>query len=234
MNIYKYLPRWIFLLSNRGLLVSLVSISILASVSFAQDTSVKIALLKYKGGGDWYANPTSLPNLIKFCNKNLGTNIFPDYATVEVGSEEVYDYPFIHLTGHGNVVFSNQEAMNLRNYLLAGGFLHIDDNYGLDKYIRREMKKVFPDIDFIELPFSFPIYHQKYKFTNGLPKIHEHDKKPPQGFGIFYEGRLVCFYTYECDLGDGWEDPEIHNDSEPTRLKALKMGANIISYVFQN
>ncbi len=235
MNINKYLPRWIFLLSNRGLLVSLVTIlSGLASVSFAQDTSVKIALLKYRGGGDWYANPTSLPNLIKFCNKNLGTNIFPDYATVEVGSEEVYDYPFIHLTGHGNVVFSNQEAMNLRNYLIAGGFLHIDDNYGLDKYIRREMKKVFPDIDFIELPFSFPIYHQKYEFTNGLPKIHEHDKKPPQGFGIFYKGRLVCFYTYECDLGDGWEDHEVHNDSEPTRLKALKMGANIISYVFQN
>ena len=215
-------------------LIFILSFTIVVFNSFAQDTSVKIALLKYRGGGDWYANPTSLPNLIKFCNKNLGTNIFPDYATVEVGSEEVYDYPFIHLTGHGNVVFSNQEAMNLRNYLIAGGFLHIDDNYGLDKYIRREMKKVFPDIDSIELPFSFPIYHQKYEFTNGLPKIHEHDKKPPQGFGIFYKGRLVCFYTYECDLGDGWEDHEVHNDSEPTRLKALKMGANIISYVFQN
>ncbi len=220
------LPRKMIYLFFCGLL--------LTADCFAQDTSVKIALLKYRGGGDWYANPTSLPNLIKFCNKNLGTNIFPDYATVEVGSEEIYDYPFIHLTGHGNVVFSNQEAMNLRNYLIAGGFLHIDDNYGLDKYIRREMKKVFPDIDFIELPFSFPIYHQKYEFTNGLPKIHEHDKKPPQGFGIFYKGRLVCFYTYECDLGDGWEDHEVHNDSEPTRLKALKMGANIISYVFQN
>ncbi len=215
-------------------LIFILSFTIVVFNSFAQDTSVKIALLKYRGGGDWYANPTSLPNLIKFCNKNLGTNIFPDYATVEVGSEEIYDYPFIHLTGHGNVVFSNQEAMNLRNYLIAGGFLHIDDNYGLDKYIRREMKKVFPDIDSIELPFSFPIYHQNYDITNGLPKIHEHDKKPPQGFGIFYKGRLVCFYTYECDLGDGWEDHEVHNDSEPTRLKALKMGANIISYVFQN
>ncbi len=197
-----------------------------------QVSSVQIALLKYNGGGDWYANPTSLPNLIKFCNTNLGTNINPDPSTVEVGSSEIYNYPFIHMTGHGNVVFSNQEAQNLRNYLLAGGFLHIDDNYGMDKFIRPQMKKVFPELDFIELPFDHPIYHQKYDFNQGLPKIHEHDNKPPQGFGLFYEGRLICFYSFETDLGDGWEDWDVHKDSEETRTKALKMGANLIQYIF--
>ena len=203
--------------------------------SFAQTSSVKIALLKYNGGGDWYANlETSLPNLIKFTNKNLHTNIDEKQGIVEVGSPDIFNYHIVHMTGHGNVIFSQHDVENLRTYLLSGGFLHIDDNYGLDKYVRREMKKVFPNIDFVELPFSFPIYHQKYNFLKGLPKIHKHDGKPPQGFGIFYKGRLVCFYTYECDLGDGWEDQIIHNDSEETRLKALKMGANIISYVFNN
>ena len=199
---------------------------------FSQNSGVEIALLKYNGGGDWYANPTSLFNLIKFCNTNLRTNINPENATVEVGSREIFNYPFVHLTGHGNVIFSDDEAANLRKYLIAGGFLHIDDNYGLDKYIRPQMKKVFPELSFIELPFEHPIYHQKYNFETGLPKIHEHDKKAPQGFGIVYKGRVVCFYTYECDLGDGWEDQEVHRDSEATRLKALKMGANIIQYVF--
>jgi hypothetical protein len=194
--------------------------------------SVQIALLKYNGGGDWYANPTSLPNLISFCNTNIGTTINPDPATVEVGSPDIFNYPFIHMTGHGNVVFSTQEAKNLRNYLLAGGFLHIDDNYGMDKFVRPQMKKVFPELDFVELPFDHPVYHQKYAFNNGLPKIHLHDNKPPQGFGLIYEGRLLCFYTYECDLGDGWEDWEVHKDSEKTRTKALKMGANLVQYVF--
>jgi len=199
---------------------------------FAQKTGIKIALLKYNGGGDWYANPTSLPNLIKFCNKHLNMDIqFPD-VTVEVGSKELFDYPFVHMTGHGNVIFSKQEAENLRNYLIAGGFLHISDNYGLDQYVRREIKKVFPELDFIELPFTHPIYHQKYNFPQGLPKIHEHDGKPAQGFGIIYKGRLVVFYDYECDLGDGWEDTEVHHDSEEKHLQALKMGANIISYCF--
>lgn len=199
----------------------------------AQD-SYQIALLKYRGGGDWYANPTSLPNLIQFSNKNLGTNIEKDYATVEAGSTDIINYPFIHMTGHGNVIFSREEAENLRNYLIGGGFLHIDDNYGMDKYVRLQIKKVFPELDFVELPFDHPIYHQKYDFNNGLPKIHEHDNKPPQGFGIIYKGRLVCFYTYECDLGDGWEDKEVHGDSEETRTQALKMGANIVQYVFMN
>ena len=199
--------------------------------SYAQST-YQIALLKYNGGGDWYANPTSLTNLIDFCNKNLKTSINNEYATVDVGSSEIFDYPLVHLTGHGNVIFNDQEALNLRNYLIAGGFLHISDNYGIDKYLRPQMKKVFPELEFVELPFDFPIYHQKYNFPNGLPKIHEHDGKPPQGFGLLWEGRLICFYDYECDLGDGWEDPDVHKDSPEKRLKALQMGANIVQYVF--
>jgi hypothetical protein len=193
--------------------------------------SFQIGLLRYSGGGDWYANlETSLPNLIKFCNTNLKTNINPEQALVDVGSAELFKYPFIHLTGHGNVIFSNQEAENLRKYLLAGGFLHVSDNYGLNVFIRTQLKKVFPELEFVELPFSHPIYHQKYNFDKGLPKVHEHDNKAPQGFGLIYKGRLICFYDYECDLGDGWENQEIHSDSEDARDKALKMGANIISY----
>jgi len=192
----------------------------------------QIALLKYSGGGDWYANPTSLPNLIDFCNRNLNTGLDPDYAIVEAGSPDLFNYPFVHVTGHGNVIFSAQEADNIRNYLMAGGFMHIDDNYGLDQFIRPQMKKVFPELEFVELPFNHPIYHQKYNFPNGLPKVHEHDKKPPQGFGLMYEGRLVCFYSYESDLGDGWEDEAVHGDSYETRVKALKMGANLIQYAF--
>ena len=192
----------------------------------------QLALLKYGGGGDWYANPTSLANLIRFCNDNLGTNLAKDYATVEVGSPEIFNYPFVHMTGHGNVSFTGQEAQNLRNYLIAGGFLHIDDNYGMDPFVRPQMKKVFPELDFVELPFDHPIYHQKYDFPKGLPKIHEHDNKPPQGFGLIYEGRLVCFYSYESDLGDGWEDQMVHNDPPEKRLQALRMGANLVEYVF--
>ena len=191
-----------------------------------------IALLKYNGGGDWYANPTSLTNLIRFANSQLSTHLFENYATVDVGSQELFLYPFVHLTGHGNVVFSNEEVKNLRTYLLGGGFLHIDDNYGIDKYIRREMKKVFPELDFVEIPFSHAIYHQKFDFPNGLPKIHEHDNKAPKGYGLFWEGRLICFYSYECDLGDGWEDTSVHNDTEERHQKALQMGANILQFVF--
>ena len=195
--------------------------------------TVQIALLKYNGGGDWYCNlATSLPNLAKFCNENIGTNIDVNIPTIEVGSPEIVNYPWVHLTGHGNIVFSPQDVQNLRSYLIGGGFLHICDSYGMDKYARREMKKVFPELDFVEMPVSHPIYHQKYQFPNGIPKIHEHDGLPAQGFGLIYEGRLVCFYDYQCDLGDGWEDPDVHHDSEPTRLKALQMGANMIQYVF--
>jgi hypothetical protein len=212
----------------RNILLLIFSISFL---SFSPP-SLKIAKLKYNGGGDWYANKTSLPNLIAFCNRNLDMNINPEEEVVEVGSNELFNYPFIHLTGHGNIVLSDQEAKNLRNYLIAGGFLHADDNYGLDKYFRREMKKVFPELSFVELPFNHPIYHQAYNFSNGLPKVHEHDGKSPQGFGLIYQGRLVCFYSFECDLGNGWEDKEIYNDPETTRQQALQMGANIIQYAF--
>ncbi len=199
----------------------------------AQDYPYQIAVLKYNGGGDWYANlETSLPNLIQFCNQHLHTNINPEQAIVEVGSPEIFNYPFVHLTGHGNIIFSAEEAENLRQYLISGGFLHISDNYGLNDFIRREMKKVFPELDFIELPFSHPIYHQKYNFDKGLPKIHEHDNKPPRGYALIYEGRVVVFFDYECDLGDGWESPEIHNDPESKRLEALKMGANLIQFAF--
>ncbi len=197
-----------------------------------QSTGLSLALLKYRGGGDWYANPTSLPNLANFSNVNLGTAFSKRVATVEVGSLDIFNYPFVHMTGHGNVIFSDQEAENLRQYLVAGGFLHIDDNYGMDPYVRVAMKKVFPEKEFVELPFNHPVYQQKYKFPNGLPKIHEHDGKAPRGYGILWEGRLVCFYSYESDLGDGWEDQSVHNDPEDKRLAALKMGANLISYVF--
>ncbi len=213
--------------------ISIINILLVMSLYvFAQQGKPQIALLKYQGGGDWYANPTSLPNLISFCNAHLHTNLEPQVVEVTPGSSNIFQYPFVHMTGHGNVVFSPQEVKNLRQYLLAGGFLHIDDNYGMDTYVRREMKKVFPDIEWVELPFSHPIYHQSFDFAQGLPKIHEHDNKPPQGFGLIYQGRLLCFYTYECDLGDGWENPQVHKDSEATHLKALQMGANIIEYVF--
>ncbi len=201
---------------------------------WGQETKTKLALLKYKGGGDWYANPTALPNLIKFCNENLKTNLAAEPVNVEPGSRDIFNYPFVHMTGHGNVVFTPVEAQNLRDYLLAGGFLHADDNYGLAAAFRREMKKVFPEDEFVELPWEHPVFHQKYDFLQGLPKIHEHDAKRPQALGIIKEGRLVVLFTFETDLGDGWEDPEVHNDPENKRRQALQMGANIISYVFQN
>jgi len=204
----------------------------LSFVSLFSSAQVKIALLKYGGGGDWYANPTSLPNLVKFCNSNMSTNISTDIPTVEPGSSDIYNYPFVHMTGHGNVMFSELEAENLRQYMLAGGFLHIDDNYGLDVFVRPQIKKIFPEYELIEIPFNHAIYHQQFDFPNGLPKIHEHDGKSPKGYGIVVEGRIVLFYTHECDLGDGWESPDVHNDSQETRTKALQMGANIIRYVF--
>lgn len=214
--------------------ISLLLLFLFSFNAFSVEPSFRIALLKYNGGGDWYANlETSLPNLINYSNKELGTNIDPEQAIVEASSPDIFNFPFIHMTGHGNWVLSSQEAENLRKYLLAGGFLHIDDNYGMDPFVRPQMKMVFPELDFVELPFSHPIFHQKFDFPGGLPKIHEHDQKPPQAFALIFEGRLVCLYTYQCDLGDGWEDYEVHKDSPESRIKALKMGANILSYVFK-
>ncbi|WOC40634.1 DUF4159 domain-containing protein [Polaribacter sp. HL-MS24] len=194
----------------------------------------EVAILKYNGGGDWYANPTAVPNLIDFANANIQTRISKNLQTVAVGSEDLFKYPILFMTGHGNVNFTPEEAQNLRNYLISGGFLHISDNYGLDKFIRKELKKVFPNLRLTEIPQNHPIYHQRYKFPNGIPKIHEHDKKQAQGFGLFYEGRLIMFYDYESDLSDGWEDASIHNNPEEVRQKALQMGANIIEFAFKN
>ena len=215
----------------RKLVYTAILIGLITLSSFNAPT-YKIAKLKYSGGGDWYGDRTALPNLIKFCNDNLKTNFDREDDIVEPGSAQLFSYPFVFMTGHGNVIFSDQEAKNLRKYLTGGGFLHIDDNYGLDKFIRPQMKKVFPELDFVELPVNYPIYHQKYSFPTGLPKVHEHDGKRPQGFGLIYKGRLVCFYSFECDLGNGWEDLGTYaGDSQEARLKALKMGANLVQYV---
>ncbi len=210
----------------------LFPLAVLLSIFVSAQGTYQIAVLKYNGGGDWYANPTAVPNLVKFCNEQLGMNINPEVPTVEVGSPDIFTYPWLDVTGHGNITFSPQEAENLRNYLIGGGFLHVSDNYGMDKFLRPALKMVFPELDLVELPFSHPIYHQKFDFPRGLPKIHEHDGLPAQGFGLMWEGRLVCFYDFECDLGDGWEDPEVHNDPPELRTKALQMGANMVQYVF--
>ncbi len=212
---------------NKILIIFLLTACNLASAQ-------EIAVLKYGGGGDWYANPTSLPNLIAFCNRQLGTRINGKPQTAEAGSIDIFQYPFLHMTGHGNVFFTEEEAENLRNYLLSGGFLHADDNYGMRPYLEKEMKKVFPDKEWTEIPADHPVFQQKFRFADGLPKIHEHDNKRPQAFGYFHEGRLVFLFTFESDLGDGWEDPEVHNDPEEVRQKALQMGANIVQYAFEN
>ena len=210
----------------------LVLLALAATYNSGTAQRLQLALMKYSGGGDWYANPTALPNLARFCNQELGLQLDEQYATVEVGSPALFAHPFVHLTGHGNIVFNAAEADNLRNYLIGGGFLHIDDNYGLDPFIRPAMKQVFPELQFVELPFDHPIYRQQFSFPRGLPKIHKHDEKPAQGFGLIYKGRLVCFYSYETDLGDGWEDADVHRDTPAARLQALQMGANLVGYAF--
>ncbi len=194
---------------------------------------MKLGLLKYNGGGDWYSNPTALPNLAKFCNTYLKTKLNPSYETVEVGSADIFELPFLYMTGHGNVVFSDQEAKNLRQYLLGGGFLHIDDNYGMDPFVRSAMKKVFPELEFIELPPNHPVYNTHFEFPNGIPKIHKHDNKPAEGLALIWEDKLICFYSYESDLGNGWENQEVHNDPPEVRTQALKMGANLVKYAFE-
>jgi hypothetical protein len=213
------------------LILSILSFFIL-SFAFGQG-SYQLAVLKYNGGGDYYANPTGVPNLAKFANQQLNANINLEVPYVEVSSPLLFTFPFVHMTGHGNVVLSNAERENLRNYLIGGGFLHIDDNYGMDQYIRPEIEKLFPNLDLVELPFDHPLFNQKYKF-NGLPKIHEHDGERPQAFGIFIEGRLALLYTFETDLGDGWEDLNVHNDTQENHEKALKMGLNILQFALIN
>lgn len=194
----------------------------------------KIARLKYEGGGDWYSNPSSLPNLISYINENSNVRVASKEDIVESGGSQIFQYPYVYATGHGNITFTDSEAKNLRNYLLSGGFLHLDDNYGMDKYIRREMKKVFPELDFVDLPFNHEMFSQHFLFEKGLPKIHEHDGKPAEGLALIHEGRIICFYTRETDLGDGWEDQSVHNDPEELRQMALQMGANIVMYALNN
>ena len=213
-------------------LLMMLLLPLAAMAISAASATVKIARLRYNGGGDWYVSPTALPNLIKFCNTALGTRIVPGEDVVEPGSREILNYPFVHMSGHGNVIFSSAEAENLRNYLESGGFLSINDSYGMDKFVRLEVKKIFPDRELVEIPWSHPVYHQKFNFPKGLPKIHEHDGKPAQGLGIFHEGRLVLFYAHESDIGDGWEDPDVHKDSPEKRQQALQMGANLVQYAF--
>lgn len=209
-------------------------VPLLVFMATVQMQAQEIALLKYNGGGDWYANPTSLPNLIKFCNRTINTRLRSKPATVEPSSPDLFSYPMVHMTGHGNVVFSDADLLNLRQYMLAGGFLHIDDNYGMDQYVRREIKRIFPDRELVELPSSHAIFQKPNPFPSGLPKIHEHDGKRPQAFGLFEKGRLMLLYTYETDLGDGWEDAEVNNDPADVREKALRMGANIVHHIFSN
>lgn len=210
--------------------VLVLIIHITSLLSFAQQT----ATIEYKGGGDWYANPTAVPNLIQFCNKNIHTKIDEKHTSVKPNSIDIFNYPILFITGHGNILFEEESVENLRNYLTSGGFIHISDNYGFDTYVRREFKRIFPNLEFKEVPYNHPIYHQSFNFDTGVPKIHEHDGKPGQGYGLFYENRLVCFYDYESDLSDGWESPAVHNDPPEVRLKALQMGANIIQFAFTN
>lgn len=193
---------------------------------------MKLGLLVYSGGGDWYANPTSLKNLAAFCNQNMHTKMEAGEGQVPAASPEIFNYPFLHMTGHGRWDVTPDEAQNLRLYLESGGFLHVDDNYGMDPYVRPALKKIFPELELVELPFSHPVYHQQYNFPNGLPKIHEHDAKAPKGYGLIYKSRLIVFYSYDCDLGDGWEDEDVHHDLPEKHTAALQMGANLLRYVF--
>ena len=194
------------------------------------ETGFQIARLKYSGGGDWYNDPSAEVNLLKFVQANTNIKVNAEYKFVDIASDEIFSYPFLFLTGHGNIVLSTDESKRLKTYLESGGFLYIDDDYGMDKAIRREMKKVFPGNDFIEVPFSHKIFNIFYKFENGIPKTHEHDKNAPQTFGIFLGDRLSVLYTFESNPSDGWADPEVHNDPKDKREEALKFGTNIIIY----
>jgi hypothetical protein len=214
------------------MLKNLLLVLLISAPAFTATEGEKLALVKYNGGGDWYANPSALGNLSDFCNQNLGTELQRDYATVEIGSADIFEYPYLHITGHGNILFNDAEVSNMEAYLNAGGFIHIDDNYGMDEYIRPQLLNIFGSDNFKLLSKEHPIFKAPYSFPDGLPKIHEHDDKAPEAWGVHLNGRLVLIYTFESDLGDGWEDQEVHNDPESKRELALKMGANIIHYAF--
>jgi hypothetical protein len=198
--------------------------------AYSDPSALTIARLRYGGGGDWYWGRSAIPNMHKFLDENTNIAVADKEVNVLATDPELYNYPFLFLTGHGNIKFTDQEVVALRQYLVSGGFLFANDSYGLAAAFRREMKRVFPEKELVELPFNHEIYHCLYEFPNGLPKIHEHDKKPPQGFGILWEDELAVFFVYESDIGDGWEDFEVHQDPLEKRQAALKMGANIITY----
>ena len=203
-------------------------------ISASPNSAFKIARLKYSGGGDWYNDQSSETNLLRFIGKNTNIMVDPNYFFIDLASDDIFKYPMLFLTGHGNINFSYSESERLRAYLENGGFLYIDDDYGLDKYIRQEMKKVFPNKEFKEVPINHGIFSSHYEFKNGLPKIHEHDDKTPKAYGIFVDGKLTVFYTYESNLADGWADPEVHNDPSTKRFEALKMGTNIFVWALTN
>ncbi len=205
---------------------TIIIIFTITKLVFAQNFS--IARVHYDGGGDWYGDPSSIPNLLNFINENTSIAVNLEEVKIKLTDSDLYYYPFLYLTGHGNIRFSEDEVGILREYLKKGGFLHADDNYGMDKSFRREMKRVFPEKEWVELSYNHEIFHTFYEFPNGLPKIHEHDGKPAQGLGLFEGERLIVFYTYETDLGDGWEDIEVHKDPQYLHESALKMGVNII------
>lgn len=217
-----------------ALLFSLAAIFANGLQSQSSKNALKLGRVKYSGGGDWYNDPSSEVNLLKFVRANTNIDVDPVYEFVDLSTDNIFQYPILFLTGHGNLKFSSQEARKLRAYLENGGFLYIDDDYGLDKYIRKEMKKIFPNQEFAELPFSHGIYHCHFDFEYGVPKIHEHDDKVPQGFGMFHNGRMCVFYTFESNPADGWADPDVHNDSPVKREEALKIGTNIIVWALTN
>ncbi len=223
------------MLSSKRYIPSILYLSLLITVTVSAqeriESQFRIARLKYNGGGDWYNNPSSEVNLLNFVRQNTGIDCDPRYEFIDLANDRLFSYPFLFMTGHGNVSFSDYEVQRLREYFTKGGFLYADDDYGMDKAFRREMKKVFPEYDFIELPFSYGLYNCHFSFPNGVPKTHKHDEKPAQGFGIFHKGRLVVYYTYESNPSDAWADPEIHGDREPVRQEALKFGTNIIVWV---
>jgi hypothetical protein len=201
-----------------------------AGPSGASGARMSIGRLHYDGGGDWYANPSSLPNLLDAIRTRTALRVGREERVVTLRDDELWNLPYLHMTGHGNVRFSDEDLVTLRRWLRQGGFLHVDDNYGMDQSFRREIARLFPGEDLVEVPLDHPIYHLVYDFPRGVPKIHEHDKKPAQGFGIFLDGRLVVYYSYQTDLGDGWEDPEVHRDPPAKREAALRMGVNLFAY----
>lgn len=213
-----------------ALLALLITIITPVNIMAQSNESFTLARVKYRGGGDWYNDPSSLKNLIEFTRNRVPISIDPEYEDVAIGSRDLFQYPFAFLTGHGTISLNRTEASNLRDYLDNGGFLYIDDDYGLDEHFRNVISQVYPNEELIEIPFEHEIYHQVYDFPNGLPKVHEHDGKPPRGYGLFREGRMVLFYTYECNLADGWANPEVHQDPESIRQDALQMGVNILVY----